>query len=49
MLKNVLKHVSVNKWTFFHNLSFLQNAVWTIFEQFYFEILRIRGKLKKPN
>ena len=47
MLQTALNRVSVNRWTNFHNISYMQNAVWTIFEQIFFQILRGGGKLEK--
>ena len=47
MFKTALKRVSVSRWTNFHKNSYMQNAVWTIFEQLYFEILRAVWETEK--
>ena len=40
MLSIALKRASVNRWTNFHNIFYMQKAVWTIFQQLCFEILQ---------
>ena len=47
MWKTASKLISLNRWKNFYNISFMQNAVWTIDEQFYSVILQGGGKLQK--